>query len=320
MTFIYTLEHPLSHRIRYVGKTNDIIQRLTQHIKGRCATAKSRWIQSIVSKGLKPVIAVLDEVPESEWKAREQYWIAQMKAWGFDLLNGDEGGLGTGRITSEIRRKISATLRGRRPTSRFTRCASYGKDGRLVAVYPSITDAAIAVGAASHANICIAARKNRACRGFLLRTFRGRDACPDQTIVTPYNDDGRFPDLVRRAKISASNKGRKPPLFSCATRLKMRLARLGKPPANKGTTVNEDGKAKMRERAAMHSKAVIQTDMSGNVLTRWSSVKYASEQTGATRCGIARCCKGLVAHAAGYKWKFADRNILAGLAGGTGAA
>lgn len=84
--------------IRYVGKTQQYLkQRLYSHIiecKSDKKSHKISWIKSILAKGERPTIEIIDEVPEDEWVFWEQYWISQFKTWGFNLTNLTIGGQG----------------------------------------------------------------------------------------------------------------------------------------------------------------------------------------------------------------------------------
>jgi hypothetical protein len=98
MVLIYTLSD-LDGKIRYVGKTKLYLkQRLYSHIleskNSTTYTHKKNWIKSLLEKDERPIIDVIDEVPESEWPLWEQYWIDQIKSWGFNLTNSTEGGQG----------------------------------------------------------------------------------------------------------------------------------------------------------------------------------------------------------------------------------
>jgi len=96
MTFIYTLEHPITGEIRYVGKTNNPYMRFHDHCKKsyRCKTHKDYWINKLLKEGLRPVMSVLDEVSKVEWKYWEKFWIEQCRQWGFKLVNHTNGGDG----------------------------------------------------------------------------------------------------------------------------------------------------------------------------------------------------------------------------------
>lgn len=98
--YIYSLANPETDEIRYIGITfQNLNTRLASHIyqikkrnhKNAC------WIKSLLKKGLRPRIEIIDEVSKENWKEVEQYWIAQFKAWGFNLNNhaiGGEGNIG----------------------------------------------------------------------------------------------------------------------------------------------------------------------------------------------------------------------------------
>ena len=96
IVYIYTLTDPISGQVRYVGKTKNLAQRRHNHLNS-CRdknTHKRNWINKLRKKGCLPIMEVIDEVTESEWKYWEKYWIQQLAAWGFDLVNHTEGGDG----------------------------------------------------------------------------------------------------------------------------------------------------------------------------------------------------------------------------------
>lgn len=94
--FIYTLEHPVTHEVRYVGKTKNPQMRFHNHMNKRHNenTHKSNWIQKLKAEKLRPIMKILDEVEETEWKFWERYWIIQLISWGFELTNHTSGGEG----------------------------------------------------------------------------------------------------------------------------------------------------------------------------------------------------------------------------------
>lgn len=96
-TNIYILIDPITNLVRYVGKANNISQRYKAHLNRarNHQIHKKRWIASLRSKGLKPIIEVIDVVPIDEWVFWESYWIGQFKAWGFNLINYTYGGDGS---------------------------------------------------------------------------------------------------------------------------------------------------------------------------------------------------------------------------------
>jgi predicted GIY-YIG superfamily endonuclease len=102
--YIYTLEHPVTKEVRYIGKTKNPKERFHNHCNRlhNEHTHKRNWINSLRNQGLKPKMNILDEVTESEWKYWEKFWIEQFRQWGFNLVNHTSGGDGltTGNQTS----------------------------------------------------------------------------------------------------------------------------------------------------------------------------------------------------------------------------
>jgi hypothetical protein len=59
---------------------------------------------------------IIDEINIGEWSFWEMHYISLFKSWGFDLTNGDNGGLGIGRHTTEFKNKISKLRKGKSNT------------------------------------------------------------------------------------------------------------------------------------------------------------------------------------------------------------
>ena len=66
MIYIYTLSDPRTNIIRYVGKTNNIKNRLKSHIcqSKKSRTHKDNWVNSLLKLNLKPIIEILDVVED----------------------------------------------------------------------------------------------------------------------------------------------------------------------------------------------------------------------------------------------------------------
>lgn len=113
MVFIYTLSDE-SGNIRYVGKTKQYLkQRLYSHIKECYSNRKSHkisWIKSLLNKGERPIISVIDEVFDEDWQFWEVYWIEQFKQWGFKLTNQTEGGQGGNGYTHSEESKLKMSI------------------------------------------------------------------------------------------------------------------------------------------------------------------------------------------------------------------
>lgn len=93
--YIYALIDPRGGEIKYIGKTNNLSLRYNLHMSHLSKKSKKvNWIKSLSSKGLKPIIEVIDEVLETEWAFWEMHYISLFKSWGFLLVNGTNGGDG----------------------------------------------------------------------------------------------------------------------------------------------------------------------------------------------------------------------------------
>lgn len=113
-TFIYTLNDPITHEIKYVGKTDNLKRRLNEHTKKikYSKSHKNDWINHLLKNNIKPEIEILDIVIESEWCFWEEHWISLIKTWGFKLTNMTSGGDG-GKQNAEANKKISEKLKGK---------------------------------------------------------------------------------------------------------------------------------------------------------------------------------------------------------------
>lgn len=244
-----------------------------------------------------PVLEVLAVVPAGDWQFWEMYWISQLKAWGFRLYNGDNGGLGSGRLPVEVKDKIANSLRGKRQAHKWVPFNQYTLAGHLLQSFPSAAAAAVAVGG-SHGNICRAATKGQQAYGYVWT--RGVDA--PAAITTRFDATGRLPvSLHTRHKLATAFTGHARPAFSAETRAKMRAARLGKSPANKGVAPSPLQRAAMQA-ASPTKKAFCQRSLTGELLATWPSIKAAALASGATRAGILLTIKGKNKHAGGFQW------------------
>ena len=123
-TYIYSLSNE-DDVIRYIGKSNNLKDRLSEHInesKKGVNTRKNRWILSSLNNDKTIKIKIIDIVPNSEWTFWEKHYISLYKSWGFNLTNATIGGNGTGagvnnpnygkKLTDEHKKKCSLKLSG----------------------------------------------------------------------------------------------------------------------------------------------------------------------------------------------------------------
>lgn len=92
--YIYILSDPITKEIRYVGKTNNLKLRYRNHISVKSKTHTSSWIISLKSKGLRPIMDVIEYTTLDEWEEAEKYWIKYYRDNGYNLTNHTDGGEG----------------------------------------------------------------------------------------------------------------------------------------------------------------------------------------------------------------------------------
>ena len=160
ITYIYTLSHPITGEVKYVGKTVNPKQRRHNHsnIARDKGTHKRNWINNLKSQKLRPKFEIIDQV-SSDWKFWEKYWISQFRVWGFKLCNYGTGGEGleTANITSfkkgqvpwnkgcthkESTKKILREIVLGKPSLKKEKVVQYTMSGIQLAVHESMTMAA----------------------------------------------------------------------------------------------------------------------------------------------------------------------------------
>lgn len=116
-TAIYILRDPSTSEVRYVGKTEQPLnKRLGQHISAskKGSPYSARWIRSLVVEGLIPVIEAVEVVDVGgDWVEAEQRWIRHYWENGARLTNLGDGGEGNPGFThrQETRERLSATTK-----------------------------------------------------------------------------------------------------------------------------------------------------------------------------------------------------------------
>lgn len=94
MVELYTLSHPITKQIRYIGKANNARKRLASHMRDarRRTTPLYIWINQLTKQGLCPIIEVIATATDDEWPNVERSLIDQYRTNGHDLLNVAPGG------------------------------------------------------------------------------------------------------------------------------------------------------------------------------------------------------------------------------------
>jgi GIY-YIG catalytic domain. len=203
--FIYALADPLAPmEVRYVGKTSKelhvrLAEHITERLRLRHQNHRLHWIRKICGEGRSPIIWLLEVCPESEWKEREQFWIAFFRPLG-QLTNSTDGGDCAPSSRPDVRAKISAAKRGKK-----------------------MSPAAYAAWKTSGHTERTVARNKRGwtpqMRSKMVATVKGRpmtpaqraafDARKDEFVARTIERNKRGLSPASRAKVAASLRGRK---------------------------------------------------------------------------------------------------------------
>lgn len=185
-TNIYVLIDPITNMVRYVGKANNVSQRYRAHLNRarKHQIHKANWIKQLRELGLKPIIEVIDIVPITEWVYWESFWIAQMKAFGFDLLNYTNGGDGCTfanqtsfkkghkswlgkKHTEETKNKISENSYSKgKPSINRKQIKQLSLDGVLIKIWDCILDAEKETGSSSTKIVAVCKGKRKKHNNF----------------------------------------------------------------------------------------------------------------------------------------------------------
>lgn len=114
---IYSLSHPLTNEIRYIGRTTQTLNnRLNKHLKAKDKSHRVNWIKSLKNKELIPNINLICETENFEYCIElEQYYIQKYIDLGYNLINmtlGGEGSIGFTH-TTDTKNKISLLTKER---------------------------------------------------------------------------------------------------------------------------------------------------------------------------------------------------------------
>lgn len=113
---IYTLTDPRTVKVRYVGVTFRGKQRLNEHLSRAVTGGKTHrdcWIRSLITVGLRPLYATVEQGQGEGWQEAERRWIALLRQT-CDLVNLTDGGDGAPGYspTPELREKWSKMRKG----------------------------------------------------------------------------------------------------------------------------------------------------------------------------------------------------------------
>jgi group I intron endonuclease len=132
ITYIYTLSDPNTNIVKYVGKTINPKIRFRTYIKqakkGKRNNLVINWVKSLLKNNMEPKMEIIDEI-DGPWEWLEQYWISQMKAWGFKLKNMTDGGDSNPMDNLQNRVKVSNHMKNLIKSSEWCENISKSKKG-----------------------------------------------------------------------------------------------------------------------------------------------------------------------------------------------
>ncbi len=134
-THIYVLIDPRSGLVRYVGRSVSPHLRISGHIADaknmRDVANKGKWLRSLLKAGKRPIVAIVDTVPESLRDEHEIWWVAAYRRQGVRLVNSCDGGGGIVGYKHSPERiaKFTASLRGKCKSYEHRRNISNAKLG-----------------------------------------------------------------------------------------------------------------------------------------------------------------------------------------------
>lgn len=85
--YIYALCDPYTDEPRYIGQTKTLVTRYRTHLTEQVNKAKVVWMESLLSAGQLPHIAVLAVVSPQIADEMEAFWIWKYRVSGAVLLN-----------------------------------------------------------------------------------------------------------------------------------------------------------------------------------------------------------------------------------------
>lgn len=129
---IYSLIHPITKDVRYIGWSSNLERRYKDHIRDAENNKKSHkcsWIRSLLKDGLMPEVFEIEKVTYEKRNEREIYWISY---YGREnLVNSTDGGEGSVgfKFSEESKNNLSKMRTGKKLSEYHRKAISEGKMG-----------------------------------------------------------------------------------------------------------------------------------------------------------------------------------------------
>jgi hypothetical protein len=88
MISIYTISHPITEAVVYVGKTSDIELRAKSHLMASHNSKVKKFVIALSKNDLSPIFNVIDTCDDELGTIRERKWIMHYADAGCELFNG----------------------------------------------------------------------------------------------------------------------------------------------------------------------------------------------------------------------------------------
>lgn len=304
--FIYTLSDPKTNQIRYIGKTTrSLLKRFKEHLRDKNQTHKVNWIKKLKSENLFPIIELLDEIPENEWRFWEQHYICLYKSWGFNLTNLDNGGDGPDMWTEAMKQKISIARKNVPPRGEEERKAiSERMKGEKNPMYGKKHSDEVKEKISKINTLNKVERGKKLSEGRKGKTweeFYGKEKSDilkqKKSEFNKKNTIFRDPKFIEENKKRLKGKKRTPESIA-----KWRES-------IKGYIVPQELRDKMSEnrkgtKNANARGSILQYDLKGNFIQEFETGQDAANSLGKKSFGnISSCLTGKIKSAHGYIWK-----------------
>jgi hypothetical protein len=269
---IYKLIDPTDNRIRYVGMTkNKLSIRLSSHCHDkRGKSHKINWIQSLVRKGLKPTISIIEEniLTLEEADMKEVFWISKLLKEGHNLTNTEMGGYSKKGISDSTKLKISENSKKR-----------FEKEEERQKLRISNKRYEDSKTEEQKINDILVQNSKRVTQYDL-----------DMNKISEFLSIG---DAQRKTNIERGN------ISKCCN---LKVISAG------GYIWRYEGDTQVRYRKKRKTKSVLQFDLDGNFIKKFNSVKEAANELEINGAGINSCCINKFKSSNGYIWKY-ENNI-----------
>lgn len=260
LEYIYTLSDPITNKVMYIGKTNNIDDRFKRHISdyylNESNSNKNKWIKKLKSENKLPIMEILDQGESEIIYDLEIYWISQFKQWGFKLTNMTEGGDGFINCDNKPVLTEKSYIKRKLNSSNINPILQFDMDNKFIKYYDSCHDVNKITGYhRSHiSGICKGKKGFYSCKGYYFRYLDNYFPCIK--AINPNIDDIN--------KIINSIKS------------EIELRRI---------TVNK------REKKVRKTLPVVEYDKNGNILGEYKSTESLANILKLNVSTIRSCCR-----------------------------